>query len=93
MVNRPTVLDGPPVTGHHRVWPIPFDYHRAVVDPLVAHDLEVSRLEAPEQKLAQALDMMESGLRLKRAAIQHLRKGATSEQVEEALVRWLCAGG
>ncbi len=60
-------------------------------DPLLQHDLEVSQSDPPEKKLAQALDLMESGIRLKRAALAHSQKDATQEQLDEMLKRWLCA--
>ena len=62
-------------------------------DPFREHDVEVSRRDSPAKKLAQALEMMESGFRLKRAALRHLRKDATSQELEEAMTRWLCSDG
>lgn len=48
-------------------------------DPLAENDL-ASRNETPARKLAQALDLMEAGLRLKRAALAHAQKDATSHR-------------
>lgn len=64
-----------------------------MLDPLARHDLELSRRESPEEKLAQALELMDSGFRLKRAALQLRLKDATPEEVDQALVAWLCADG
>lgn len=60
-------------------------------DPLAEHDLETSRSQTPATKLAQALDMMEAGLRLKRAALAHAQKDATRQQLDELMKRWLCS--
>lgn len=62
-------------------------------DPLVENDLEVSRRDAPATKLAQALDMMETGIRLKRAVLAHSQKQATTQQLDEMMTRWLCSDG
>lgn len=60
------------------------------LDPLEQHDIEVSRRSLPAEKLAQALEMMESGFRLKQASLRHRNKDASPQQLEEALVRWQC---
>ena len=62
-------------------------------DPLRENDVEVSRAQAPAQKLAQALDMMEAGLRLKRAALAHSHQQASAQQLDELMKRWLCSDG
>ncbi len=58
---------------------------------LVEHDLEISQSDSPAKKLAQALSMMETGIRLKRAVLAHTHKQATSQDLDEALIRWLCS--
>ena len=62
-------------------------------DPLWAHDLEVSRRDSPADKLAQALELMESGIDLKRAALRQLRGSLTEKQLADELTQWLCADG
>lgn len=62
-------------------------------DALDEDDLQVSRRDAPAKKLAQALDMMETGIRLKRAALAHAHPEATAEELNRAMLRWLCADG
>lgn len=62
-------------------------------DALTENDVEVSRVYPPAKKLAQALDMMETGIRLKRAALAHTLKQATEQQLDEALSRWLWSNG
>lgn len=62
-------------------------------DPLAVNDLEVSRRDPPALKLAQALDMMETGIRLKRAVFASAQKQATSQQLDELMKDWLFADG
>ena len=62
-------------------------------DPLVEDDLRSNQATPPATKLAQALEMMEMGIRLKRAALVHTEKHATQEQLDEMMNRWLCADG
>lgn len=62
-------------------------------DALIENDIEVSRSDPPAKKLAQALDMMETGIRLKRAVLAHTLKQATEQQLNEALIRWLWSNG
>jgi hypothetical protein len=59
------------------------------VDPLVEHDVEIARRTPPAQKLAQALELMATGIGLKRAALRHTAPEATEREIDEALVRWL----
>jgi len=59
------------------------------VDPLRANDLEIARNTPPEVKLAQALDLMETGIRLKRAALRQANPSMTDADLDEALERWL----
>ena len=70
-----------------------YDVPVMLTDPLLENDIEVSRRDAPTKKLAQALDLMETGIRLKRAVLGHAQKEASSQQLDEALLRWLCSDG
>jgi Rv0078B-related antitoxin len=59
------------------------------MDPLVAHDIQVDRETPPAQKLAQALELMETGFGLKRAGLRAANPEATEAEIEQAFVRWL----
>jgi hypothetical protein len=59
------------------------------MDALTADDVETSRQTAPAEKLAQALEMAEAGIRLKRAGLRSALPDATEEDVDAALERWL----
>jgi hypothetical protein len=59
------------------------------VDPLTLHDIRLSQQVPPSEKLAQALELMETGIRLKRAALRALHPVATEGEVDQALERWL----
>lgn len=63
------------------------------MDALAADDLETSRCTSPEQKLAQAFEMADAGIRFKRAALRHGSPNWTEQDVEAALERWLMADG
>ena len=63
------------------------------MDPLTAHDIEVSRGASPSEKLAQALELMDTGLRLKRAALQRAHPDASEREIDEAFERWLLDDG
>ncbi len=59
------------------------------MDALVEHDVELSRRTSP--KLAQAFEMMEAGLRLKRAALEHQHPTASRDEQERMFSKWLLA--
>jgi hypothetical protein len=61
------------------------------MDALLLSDLEISRKTSPGEKLAQALEMMETGIRLKRAALRNARPEASEAEIEKALENWLVA--
>jgi hypothetical protein len=63
------------------------------MDALTVDDIETSRQARPAEKLVQALDMAEAGIRLKRAALRHALLNAAEEDVDAALERWLLADG
>ena len=63
------------------------------MDALVADDLETSRGTPPEEKLAQVFEMVDAGIRLKRAALRHASPHSTEQDVDAALERWLLADG
>ena len=63
------------------------------MDALRKDDLESSRVVSPTEKLAQALELMETGLLLKREAIERSLPDADEEAIERALEAWLFSNG
>jgi hypothetical protein len=64
-----------------------------LMDVLTADDVQTSRQTPSAEKLAQALEMAEAGVRLKRAALRHASPASTEQEVDAALERWLLADG
>jgi len=58
-------------------------------DVLRSDDIERSRSASPEEKLAQALDLMATGLRLKRAALRDQLPDASEAEIQAAFEQWL----
>jgi hypothetical protein len=63
------------------------------MDDLRVDDVNRSLSMTPAQKLAQALELMAVGLRLKRAAIRAARPGASEAEIDREFELWLFAGG
>ena len=63
------------------------------MDRLLADDIERSQKADPAEKLAQALDLMAAGVRLKRAALRAAQPGASESEINAQLERWLTADG
>jgi Rv0078B-related antitoxin len=61
------------------------------VDVLLENDIQLSRAATPAEKFAQAVELFEMGLRLKRAALKRASPGASDAVIEEALQCWLIA--
>jgi hypothetical protein len=61
------------------------------VDALEASDLEFARRATPEEKLAQALEMMATGLRLERERLRREHPRATATEIDELYLAWLLA--
>lgn len=59
------------------------------MDALREDDLERARATSVEERAAQALGAMRSGIRLKRAALRARYPRASDAEVEELLRRWL----
>jgi len=59
------------------------------MDPLERSDLELERALTPAQKLAQAIDVMATGLRLKRQALRRDHPTASNEELEALYLAWL----
>jgi hypothetical protein len=60
-----------------------------MLDPLTRSDIDLSRNMSPAEKLAQALELMQVGIRLKRAALQEKFLHASSDEIEARLEQWL----
>jgi hypothetical protein len=67
-------------------------YSSATVDPLVEHDIRVAGEEPPGEKLRQALELMEAGLRLKRDLLKRARPDASEAERQAAFEEWLLSG-
>jgi hypothetical protein len=61
------------------------------VDLLTESDRELARKLTPAEKLAQALELMETGIRLKRSALRQSHPEASPEAIEKMLADWLAA--
>jgi hypothetical protein len=63
------------------------------MDALREHDVESGRTAEPSEKLAQALELMTAGIRLKRVALRAALPDAGEREIERALEQWLFANG
>jgi hypothetical protein len=63
------------------------------MDPLAASDRELADRASPAEKLAQALDMMRAGIRLKRSAMRHRLPAASETEIENMVMAWLAQDG
>jgi hypothetical protein len=63
-----------------------------VLDALDAHDREQARLLTPAEKLEQALEVMRTGIRLKRVALCRQYPEAGAEEIDRRLAEWLADG-
>jgi hypothetical protein len=63
------------------------------VDALELNDRELSRALAPEEKLAQALEMMSVGYALKRASLRQRVPPLTECEIDQLLAAWLVSDG
>jgi hypothetical protein len=62
-----------------------------MVDALDAHDRELARALRPEEKLAQALELMSLGIQLKRATLQRRFPGLDEQGIQQLVTSWLTA--
>lgn len=65
----------------------------SLVDPLRRDDVERARATSPEERARQAFDAMRTGVRLKRAALRARDPGASGEEIEARVRRWLERNG
>ena len=71
----------------------PFRDTIRAVDSLEANDRELAEALGPAEKLAQALEMMSAGIRLKRSNLRLRFPDADDAQVERLLTAWLTEDG
>jgi Rv0078B-related antitoxin len=62
------------------------------VDPLVEHDIEVAGAATPAEKLHQALELMDAGLRMKRDLLKNARPSASESEQQASFEQWLLSG-
>jgi Rv0078B-related antitoxin len=63
------------------------------MDRLLQDDIERSQTTDPAEKLVQALEMMATGIGLKRAALRAAQPSASERDIDAQLERWLTADG
>jgi hypothetical protein len=63
------------------------------VDALEANDRDHARQLAPAEKLAEALETMRVGIRLKRSALRRQFAQADDREIERRLMDWLETDG
>jgi hypothetical protein len=63
------------------------------MDPMLASDRELADQASPAEKLAQALEMMRAGIRLKRSALPHQFPATSETEIENMLMAWLAQDG
>ncbi|MEO8902823.1 MAG: hypothetical protein ABI488_12350 [Polyangiaceae bacterium] len=59
------------------------------MDALEANDRQLAQELSPAQKLAQALELMSSGIRLKRRNLERQFPRADEAEIEQLLTVWL----
>ncbi len=59
------------------------------MDALEANDRELARRLSPGEKLAQALEMMSTGIRLKRGNLRRQFPDASESVIDRLLMAWL----
>ena len=62
-----------------------------VMDALETSDLELALRLTPEEKLLQALEMMQTGFRWKRATLRAAHPAASEAEIDIALEQWICS--
>jgi hypothetical protein len=62
------------------------------VDSLQAHDREEARLLTPAEKLEQALEVMRTGISLKRLTLCRQFPEADEAEIDQRLLEWLSDG-
>lgn len=63
------------------------------MDRLTEHDLALSRETPPAAKLQQALQLMATGIRLRRAALRRESPESPASEIQRRLEAWLSTDG
>ena len=63
------------------------------MDALREHDVESGRLAEPSERLVQALELMTTGIRLKRISLRRASPEADEQEIERAVEKWLFSDG
>jgi hypothetical protein len=63
------------------------------VNALERNDIQLAQQMDPGEKLAQALELMAVGFRLKRAVLRDRRPGASEAEIQSEFEQWLIADG
>lgn len=61
------------------------------MDALEAHDREQALRLTPAEKLAQALEVMRAGIRLKRSTLRRQFPDEDEAEIDRRLKEWLCS--
>ncbi len=60
------------------------------MDRLLENSIELARMQTPGERLAQALELMDWGIRLQRERLREKHPQASEEELEHMLHAWLC---
>jgi hypothetical protein len=63
------------------------------MDSLAEHDLAMGKRTPPSEKLAQALELMTAGIRIRRAVLRQASPESSDSEIAELLAAWLAADG
>ncbi len=63
------------------------------MDPLLESSIELERRRSPAERLAEALELMDWGIRLKRSQLATQHPGASADELDAMLARWLRRDG
>ncbi|HET9929349.1 MAG TPA: hypothetical protein VFQ35_01625 [Polyangiaceae bacterium] len=63
------------------------------MDALLAHDREHARQLTPSEKLQQALEVMRTGIRMKRSTLRRQFPEVEEAEIDRLLAEWLRADG
>lgn len=62
------------------------------MDSLLKNSVELSLQKTPAEKLAEALEMMSAGIRLKLVALRTQNQSRSEEEIDAMLTNWLARG-
>lgn len=61
-----------------------------LVDALLKSSIELAAAKSPGEKLAEALELMEWGIRMQQARLRERNPRASDEEIDRELTAWLC---